>query len=259
MHRTFGRGRKSEGVFMYAIDVVAIDRAVDRKAGILARWKDGRCAAAAGSADSGIADAAGMVPGSLCRCRRSAPDLHGASRTGREECQFPEHSEGRERSGCHALGASCGTRKRRFREDRGPHDGRCSGRHQEPGARRSGDAGAERACAQGVARGDRSIVDTRSSRANASSENQKQRIPVTKTTNQTSSSAHAACSLAAACAIRNRRTVKKGRCSSIRSRNTSTTYDGIHNQAFSGQPNVLRGCVPAAAASAPRNCDPIKR
>jgi hypothetical protein len=237
MHRTFGRGRKSEGVFMYAIDVVAIDRAVDRKAGILARWKDGRCAAAAGSADSGIADAAGMVPGSLCRCRRSAPDLHGASRTGREECQFPEHSEGRERSGCHALGASCGTRKRRFREDRGPQGNRCS-RRQEPGARRSRDAGTERACAQGVARGDRSFVETRSSRANASSENQRQRIPVTKTTNQTSFPAHAARSLAAACAIGNRLTVRKGRCSSIRSRNTSTSFDRIHNRAFSGQPNV---------------------
>ena len=71
-----------------------------------------------------------MVPGSLCRYRRSAPDLHGTSRTGREECQFSEHAEGRERSGRHAFGASRGTRKRRFRENREPQDGRCSGRQQ---------------------------------------------------------------------------------------------------------------------------------
>jgi hypothetical protein len=32
--------------------------------------------------------------------------------------------------------------------------------------------------------------------------------------------------------------VRKGRCSSIRSRNTSTSFDRIHNRAFSGQPNV---------------------
>ena len=254
MNREFARGRMPQGVFIYAIDIVAIDDAVDRKVGILARWRNGRRATAAGNPDSGVADAARMVPGSLCRCCRSAPDLHGASRTGREECQFPEHFEGRKRSGGHALGASCGTRKGRFRENREPHDGRCSGRHQEPGARRSGDAGAERACAQGVARGDRSVVDTRSSRANTSSENQKQRIPVTKPTNQTSLTAHVARSLAAACATGNRLTVRKGRCSPISSKNTSTSFDGIHNLAFSGQPNVSPGWVPAAAASAPRNC-----
>ena len=234
---------------MYAITIVAIDHAVDRKAAILARWKDGRCAAAAGSADSGLANPAGLVPGSLRRCRRSAPDLHGTPRTGRKESQFSEHSEGCERSGGHALGAARRTRKRRFRKNHEPQDSRCSCR-----TRRSGGAGTERACAQGVARGDRSVVDTRSSRANTSSENQKQRIPVTKPTNQTSLTAHVARSLAAACATGNRLTVRKGRCSPISSKNTSTSFDGIHNLAFSGQPNVSPGWVPAAAASAPRNC-----
>ena len=69
MNRRFARDRKPQSVFIYAIDMVAIDRAVDRKAGILARWRDGRCAAAAGNPDTGIADAAWIVPGSLCRCR----------------------------------------------------------------------------------------------------------------------------------------------------------------------------------------------
>jgi hypothetical protein len=202
MNRRFARDRKSQSVFGYAIAMVAIDRAVDRKVGILARWKDGRCAAEAGNPDSGIADAARMVPGSLCRCRRSAPDLHGTSRTGREESQFFEHSEGRERSGRHALGVARRTRKRRFRKNREPQDSRCS-RRKQPGARRSGGAGTERACAQGVARGERSFVETRSSRAQTSSGNQKQRLPVTQITNQTSYRVYAARALAAGCLLGN--------------------------------------------------------
>jgi hypothetical protein len=229
MNRTFGRGHKSHGCFVYAIDIVAIECAVDRKVPILARWEHGRCAAAAGNADSGIADAAGMVPGSLCRCRRSAPDLHGASRTGREESQFPEHSEGRERPWRHALGTSCRTRKGRLHENREAQGSRCSPR-QEPCARRGRDAGAERPRAQGIARRDSDFVETRSSKAHTSSENQRQRIFVS-----------------AIAAPNFRPSQHFLAVSGIR----------IHNRAVSGQPYVWPDCV--AVHALPWHCGPINR
>jgi hypothetical protein len=264
MNRTFGRGRRSRGCFVYAIAIVAIDRAVDRKVGILARWKHGRCAAAAGTADSRIADAAGMVPGSPCRSRRSATDLHGASRTGREESQFPEYSGGRECFGRHALGASCRTRRGRFRENREPQGSRCS-RRKEPGARRSGDAGTERACAQGIGRGDRSCVETRSSRAQTSPGNQKQRSPVTQITNQAPTLIYPVRPPAAGCPFGNselnvveagrdgRLTVKKW-CLSARFRTASTsTLAHTGDRDFSGQPDVWPDDVPVYAPLAPRH------
>lgn len=191
MNRTAARGGNPQGIFGYAIDIVAIDLAVDRKVGILARWRDGRDASAARNPDSGIAGAAGMVPGGLCRYRRSAPDLHGSSRTGREESQLPEYSEGLERSGYHALGASCRTRKRRIRKNREPQDSRYS-LHHRPGARRSGGAGTERARAEGSTHGDRSFLETRSSHEKNSVGNKRQRIPVTQVTHQASLLIHPA-------------------------------------------------------------------
>ena len=258
--------QKSLGVFGYAIAMLAIDRAVDQKVGILARWRDGRCAAAAGNPDSGIADAARMVPGSLCRYRRSAPDLHGTSRTGREESQFFEHAEGRERSGRHAFGASRRTRKRRFRKNREPQDSRCS-RRQQPGARRSGYAGTERACAQGSTRGDRSFVETRSSHAKNSVGNKKQRIPVTQVTNQASFVPHSTRPLAGGCPFGRselnvveaghdgRLTVKKWRPSASCSPSSTSTLAHIGNRDFSGRSDVwpeLCSCSCTSGATALR-------
>jgi hypothetical protein len=178
------------------------------------------------------------------------------------------HSEGRERSGRHALGASRRTRKRRFRKNHEPQNSRCS-RRKQPGARRSGGAGTERACAQGVARGDRSFVETRSSRAQTSSPKQRQRLHVTQITNQTSFPIYAALSLAAACPLGHpelevvesgqdgRLTVKEV-CRCARSGNTSTsTHARVHSRAFSGQ--VWPDCVPVHAPPAPRQRGPIKR
>jgi hypothetical protein len=269
MNREFARGRMPQGVFIYAIDIVAIDDAVDRKVGILARWRNGRRATAAGNPDSGVADAARMVPGSLCRCCRSAPDLHGASRTGREECQFSEHSEGRECFGHHALGTSCRTRKGQFRENREPQGSRCS--RKEPGARRSGDAGTKCACAQGVTRGDLSFVETQSSRTKTSSRNQKQGFPLTQITNQTSHLIYAAGAFAAGCLFGNpeldlveagrdgRLTVKKW-CLSARFRTASTsTLAHTRDRDFSAQPDVWPDYVPVYGSPAPRQCGPITR
>ncbi len=268
VNRAFARSRKSRGIFGYAIAIVAMDRAVDRKVGILARWRDGRSVAAAGSPDTGIADAARMVPGSFCRCRWSASDLHGASRTGREECQLSEYSEGRERSGRHSFRTSCRTRKRRVRENREPQGS--SLRRQEPGARRSGGAGTERPRPQGSTRGDRSCVETRSSRAQTSSA--KQRLPVTQITNRTSSLIYAARALAAGCLFGElgeldvveaghdgRLTVKKWRLSARSSRFGTSTLAHIRNRDFFGTNRCVAGLCSGLWHSAPRQYGPTER
>src|ERR1700678_2069059 len=64
MHSPPNQDATPQSIFGYAIDRMAIYSAVDRKVSSLARWKDGRRAAAAWNPDSGVADAAGMVPGS---------------------------------------------------------------------------------------------------------------------------------------------------------------------------------------------------
>jgi len=147
---------------------------------MLPRLGDGRCVAAVGNTDSGIAEQAGLVPRGLRRYRRSAPHLHGPSRARRKESQLPEYSESRESAGHYPLGASRRIRKGRVRETREPQDTGRFRRQPRQGTRTSGDYGAQPPRAERRARRERRVIKERSPWPWKRAENQAQKIPVTQ-------------------------------------------------------------------------------